>query len=482
VTPGAPLLVAGLAAAAVPLVAGWPFSALLPRLLRRSLASRLAGAWLLGAAWCGLSALALSGLLGLPFRRATLLPAVLAPFLVAFAVRRSALLPLVARRASTPALAAFAIAAPTCALLAVRGLVSIRDGWDARMTWAPQARLMRIERTATPAVFRDARALVYHPRYPPLVSLVQVTALEIVGAPDDPRCGGAVPAAFFSAFLALLHRGVRLLARDAFAAAGAVALAATTPFLAFADDGGAAGGYSDLPLAAFLGGALLLCLSACRACGGAALGLLLAGAALTKNEGLPLALGLSSVGLLLALAGARGAGSRARRARARRVARVAAPAAALLLAAVVLLQHWRSGIPNRYDEAYGEVLAGLRLESGAVARELAVVAPRLGSEFVTRSRWGRLWSALAVLVLLGARRLGRRAALAPAALVLGPMAIGVAAYVIGTDPVGLANGTWPRFLVQGSFGTFLLVGLLAARAGASTPGPASGSAAPSPRR
>jgi hypothetical protein len=343
------------------------------------------------------------------------------------------------------------------------------------MTWGPQARLMRAGRTATPAAFRDPSALVYHPQYPPLVSLAEVTGLEVVGAPDDPRCGRSFHVFFFAAFLALLHRAVLLLARDAPVAAGVVALAATTPFLAFANDGGAAGSYSDLPLAALLGAGLLASLAGRSAVSGLATGLLLAGAALTKNEGLPLAAGLAVVGTALSLAGLRTVPVAIRVRRLVDLAARALPAAIVLFGAVALLQAWRAAIPNRYDEAYGEALRTLEIDAGLFGRRIVSVAPRLAADLVSPASWGATWPLLGLLVLLAPGVFRRRAALAATGLALGPVAIGLAAYAIAADPAGLANATWARFLVQGAFGTFLLLGLLASRGRPRpTPGRASG--------
>lgn len=461
----AAVVVAGTAAALVPLVPGWALSTLLPRSLRGRVAPFLASAWLLGAAWCGVSALALSRLAGLPLRRATLLPALLAPLLLAFVVRRCALALPKPRRPGIPAIVASAFAATTCGVLLLQALTSVRDGWDGRMTWAPQARLMRAERTATPAAFREPLALVYHPQYPPLVSLAQVAGLEVASAPDDPRCGRSFHVFFFATFLALLHRAVRLLARDAVIAAGVVALAATTPFLAFANDGGAAGSYSDLPLAAFLGAGLLAALAGRSAASGLATGLLLAGAALTKNEGLPLAAGVALAAAALALAGLRRDPAAARARRLAALVARALPAAVVLFGAVALLHAWRAEIPNRYDEAYGEALRTLRIDAALFGRRVVSVAPQLAAELVSPGSWGAAWPLLALLVLLSPGVFRRRVTLAAAALALGPVAIGLAAYAIAADPAVLATATWRRFLVQGSFGTFLLLGLLASGAG-----------------
>lgn len=473
-------LLAGLAAGTVPLLAGWPLSSLLPRVIRQSLVARLAAAWLLGAAWSGAGALAASHLGGLTLRRGVLLPLVLAPLAVALVAGRRQLSAARPGRPAPASVVAGAFGLITCAVLLFQALASPVRDWDGLMTWTPQSHLMRLERTATPEAFRDAWTWVSHPRYPPLVSLVQVTGLEIVSAPFDERAGRVVFPLFFAAFLALLHRTVRLLARSVRAAAVAVGLATMTPFLVFSNHGGAAGAYSDVPLAALLGGAFSILLCGGLGSGaGLAGGLLLAGATLTKNEGGPLAAGLSVLLICLAVGGTWGRAVVARRARFRRTLRVAVAACVLLGASVGLLHAWRAEIPNRYDEDYGAVLARTSIEPAKVAATLATVVPRLVSDLVDVTKWGLLWPLLAFLALLRPRVLRRRATLAAGGFLLGPAVLALAAYSVHWDPVSLAEATWDRFLVQGAFGTFLLLGLFAAEdTGPSAPEPSGPGALP----
>ena len=73
------------------------------------------------------------------------------------------------------------------------------------------------------------------------------------------------------------------------------------------------------------------------------------------------------------------------------------------------------------------------------------------------------------------RALRSPAGVAAAMLAVAPVALGSTAYLVHWDPVGLMDTTFDRFLVQGSFGTFLLLGLLASGAGKRpTPARASG--------
>ncbi len=455
-------VVSGIASALVPMLSGWPISGLLPRRLRASLACRLAMAWLLGAAWCGTIALAASRLGGLPLRRTTLLPIVLLPVLVAAATRPGTLVPGRPRRASLPGIAAgLVVGAAGAALMAGALFAPVRD-WDGRMTWMPQARMIRLERTATPSALTDPWVWVSHPQYPPLVALVQVAGLEIVSAPDDERAGRGVHPLFFVSLLVVLYRCVRVVTGTGLAAAAASSIAAMTPFLAFESHGGAAGAYADAPLAALLGAGLALLL--CGRAGlrtGALAGLLLAGAVLTKNEGLPLVLGLLVVLLGISLAGP---GGGARRTRARSALVTAVPLVSLVACAALLLGAFRAPIPNRYDEDYASILSGGDFAPRVLAGKAVAVAPLLARKLGDVRAWGLLWPLLGVLAALRPRALLTKAALAAGALLAAPVALGLAAYLVHWDPLGLAETTFDRFLVQGSFGTFLLLGLLLAAA------------------
>ena len=427
-------VVSGIASALVPLLSGWPISGLLPLRLRASLACRLAMAWLLGAAWCGTVALAASRLGGRPRPRRASLPGIAAGLVVG---------------AAGSALMAGALFAP------------VRD-WDGRMTWMPQARMIRLERTATPSALTDPWVWVSHPQYPPLVALVQVGGLEIVSAPDDERAGRGVHPLFFVSLLVVLYRCVRVVTGTGLAAAAAASIAAMTPFLAFESHGGAAGAYADAPLAALLGAGLALLL--CGRAGlrtGALAGLLLAGAVLTKNEGLPLVLGLLVVLLGISLAGP---GGGARRTRARSALVTAVPLVSLVACASLLLGAFRAPIPNRYDEDYASILSGGDFAPRVLAGKAVAVAPLLARKLGNVRAWGLLWPLLGVLAALRPRALLTKAALAAGALLAAPVALGLAAYLVHWDPLGLAETTFDRFLVQGSFGTFLLLGLLLAAA------------------
>jgi hypothetical protein len=197
-----------------------------------------------------------------------------------------------------PAACALVAALVCCGLLAEAASDPVHD-WDGRMTWTAQARYIRAAGTVDAEALRNGRWYVSHPQYPLLLPIAQAAALEAFGAGADSHLQRGIYAAFFPALLLLIYDGARRGA-GRIAAALAVTAAASVPFFTFGE-GGAFSTYSDLPLACFYGAAVLLLLAPRPdLAGGLAAGLLLAAAALTKNEGallglLALALGWRSV-------------------------------------------------------------------------------------------------------------------------------------------------------------------------------------------
>ena len=282
--------------------------------------------------------------------------------------------------------------------------------WDGRMIWSALAETMRHEGTATPSVLGDAHWFVMHPRYPPLLPVAQAAVQETFGAQPDEQLYRALYVAFFAALLMVLRDGAGR-AAGSLAAALATVAAALPHFLGYGS-GGAASAYSDLPLAAFYGGALVLLLLAPRLPAlGLAGGCLLAGAVLAKNEGELLA----GAALLLAaarlLAGIRrshrGSQDRSHRPGTVRAVGWFAAAALPVLAATALLASWRAGIPNRFDEDYFAVLRLPTLLHNAVA-----LLPAIGHEILRLSFRGADWQGL--LARLAGRAAGRPPRPAPA--------------------------------------------------------------------
>jgi hypothetical protein len=451
---GAPVA-PSLAAAAIVAASGFALADLVPALRTRPVLARLGWAWILGCAWLGGGGYAASHVLHLPLRRGVLLTLALLPVAAALARRcvsarpeRSARLPLEPFEGILLSLL-FLFGALVTASLVANGLALPVSDWDGKMTWVAQARFIRGARTVDAPVLHDASAWVIHPRYPVLMPVLQVAAQEIADASWDDRFVRPLYALFWPAFLLVLFDAAAARA-GRFAAAAATLAAACAPTFAFSLHGGAAGTYSDLPLACFWGGGLLLLTLDGAGLGeGAASGLLLGAAVLSKSEGLPLA----AVALVSAAAWMAAAG-RLRRGRAPLLV-----AAGLVASAAVLLLSWRSGIPPRYDEGQVAVFSLAALGKGLATR-LPEAARACFHAMADRKEWGLTWALVPLGLLLGARRLGRPAAVPLAVSVAGAVAFYAAAYALSVwPPEELARSTWDRFLVQMALPLFTFLAL-----------------------
>lgn len=462
----------GLALFAVP---GLALTGLFPGLRATPWLRRLGYGHLLGIATVAGTLYALSALLGVPLRRpaifgtaAVLTAAGLAGWLRARGRpghRRRRRLPLRARLAALfLALAGLGV---TAGLFADAMVFPLRD-WDGRMHWSAQARYIRFEGSVLPLAVVRGQWFINHPRYPVLLPVAQAAILEATGAGEDELFFRSLYASFFPAFLLVLYDGARRWA--GWLPAGlATAAAAGLPFLTFFVDGGAAGSYSDLPLACFYGAALVLLLRGrVLPSDGIAAGLLLGAAVLTKNEGTILAgFALLAAALVpvLRLRRARRQGRSLPAPSRRRVllkgARACAAAAAMV-AVLALFLYWRFQIPNRQDENYEERVTVGQFFPGALTRIPDFGGRILIQTFLTWERWMGFWWVAPLLLLAGRGVLrGRRAALSWP-LLLGfaaPLALAWGAYTVHWQPDELARVTWERFLVQGSLPLFLLLSL-----------------------
>lgn len=452
------------------LAVGVAWTELLPALRRRSLAARLGYGYLVGVVTTAGALWIASHALGLPLRRRVVLPiaaapVAAAPVAAALAVRlrrtrrtsseperpghterspRAAVRPLLrVAVAATAAWCAFVTSAVGFDAVAVP-----IDDWDGRMIWLAHARYIRAERTAEAETLRDGRWWVNHPKYPLLLPLAQVAVQETFSFSNDSRFVRPVYAGFLAAFLLVLYDAARRRAGPG-AACVAVLSATLLPSLTFARDGGPGGAYSDFPLACFFGAGLLLLaerrLSASHA---AAAGLLLAGAVLTKNEGLPLALlALGAAGGYRLLRAAR-APRPTRGEAVRRVLLHLAPPAALLSGAALLLASWRAPIVDRLYDRY-QLPSGLSELAAAFHDRLPELGPLLLSHMATPREWGYFWWGAPAVLLLGAAAFRRRPAI--------PLVLGVGAalglYVTVYSVTGWVlrdqvYATWSRFLTQ----------------------------------
>jgi hypothetical protein len=382
------------------------------------------------------------------------------------------------------------LALPLFAALVVLGLLADAvsrplEDWDGRMTWSARAKDLRAEGTVDPRVLLDERWSASHPRYPVLLPLAQVALQETFSTPEDDPAFRALYPAFLAALLLVLYDGALRWAGP-LAARLVAALLAATPFVTFGLDGGALGAYSDLPLAAFYGGAAVLLFARRGDPGSRLAGALLLGAAvLTKNEGGMLALWLTAIVAADRLAGRR---SRPRAA----PPRVWAPvllAAAFTLGALAFRSDWQSAIPNRDDESYGDLLGqGLPALLRAAPGNLAAALPEVAKQAFSWRGWLLFPWVAPLVLLLGRRGLGGRRRRLSAALALaaaGPVLLAFAAYSLHWDPAGLARVTWSRLFLHGIVPLALLLALAARGSrppfrGARREPPSPGAASPRP--
>jgi hypothetical protein len=443
-----------LAGVALFLIPGAALVQLLPALRRLPLGRRLAYGYLLGVAFVAGSLYALSHFFAVPLRRPALLATAAVPvlaWLASLAWRRdgtAAASGAPRRRLTGLQLAAFAAAAVVfLAVLADALTYPVRD-WDGRMTWATQARFIRAEGTVDASVLTQPGWYVNHPWYPVLMPVAQAAVLELLGAGQDEPLFRALYVFFFPAWLLIVYGGARRWTRRSTAALTTLA-AALLPVPAFELEGGAVSAYSDLPLACFYGAGLLLLLKRRpRLSEGAAAGLLLGAAVLTKNEGAPLAFWALAVAALAPLLSG---GTETLRRRLRRRWKPLALAAALVAAAVILLLSWRAGIPNRF-QSYGRIISWDTLWPGVVER-IPLILTRIRHELMD---WDLFWSAALLVTLAGWRGLRRRAAPALLLAALAPLGIAWIAYSVSLDPLIIIRTTWNRFVLHGSIPLLVL--------------------------
>jgi hypothetical protein len=453
-----------LVAVALFLGCGLGLTLCLPGFAKMGLAARLALAYLLGVSWIGLVLYLVSHVTGIPVDGSLVFTAALIPLAVGAVVvvrllvtrkwlesrPRRPIRPLQLLAWSALVLLATIISSAVMA----NALTLPLEDWDGRMTWSAQAIFIRDAGSVDAGVLRSPKSFVSHPRYPLLMPLAQVAALEATGS-DDERVFRVVYAAFFPALVFLVCHAARRWAGRRAALFTTLALL-TIPWIPFGREGGAMGAYSDLPLACFFGGGLLLLLQGRpRISHGVAAGLLLAAAILTKNEGLPETL------IALLLAGGIAFAAFRRRSRSTRPRFVAtAVAFSLVLVAFALLADWRSSIPNRYDEAYLETLSVSTLSR--LARPVSTV-PVMLERMLNVVTWGLFWWLAPILFIVAVPTLRRPPVLLLAAAAATPLAIAWLAYSQVAEADYYAGVTWSRILLQAAVPIFGLLALAVRR-------------------
>ena len=451
----------GLAGVALFAAPGAGLAELLPAVRELPAARRLAHAWLLGLAWTAGALYALSHWLAVPLRPPAILAVAAAPVLAGAVsrLRRRRPPPVAPRKRKRPQRLVEWLALGAGVVVSLALLCDTLDGpltdSDGRMTWSAQARWVRSEGTVHPAALTQRGWYVSHPWYPLLMPVAQVAVLEVTRADPDHHAFRPLYGVFFPVWLLLIYGGAEALAGLA-AAAWTTLAAALLSFPAFSELGGAASAYSDLPLACFFGGGLLLLLhTRLRPSAGLAAGVLLAAAVLTKAEGeilAPLALGLAA---LYPLFPGRGRERRRRLWRQRR--RALALAALPVALALALLLSWRAGIPESF-ESFEQATSWSLLWPGIVTR-LPRLAWDVRAEMVRFLDWGLFWSAAPLVLAAGWQGLRRRPALPLLLAAAVPLSVGWLYATISPRLDFVVLSTWNRFLLQASVPLLVLFAL-----------------------
>lgn len=429
-----------------------------PSVRFRSRATGLAVSYLVGVVALAGFCYVASHAAAVPIRRRTIALIVIASLFLAIAAWRrgkwrwrTTSSPAEAPARWLPRLALLPLAVVFARLLVNASTDPVTD-WDGRMIWGAHAKYIQAADTVDADVFRDGKWIVVHPQYPALLPTMQVVVWRLLGTTDE-RAVRPAYAVFYAVILAVLFDSTRRTAGRA-VAYGLTLLAGLLPVLSSAD-GGAGGCCSDLPLACFVGTGLFVLIEARSISGGVVAGALLAGAVLTKNEGMPLA-------ALALIAGCLGA-SRLRREPRRFLATPSLVAAAVVAAAFAFLGHWQHGIPNRLDEDYGHALSVSALIQGTRSRIPRVFAAMF-HEMARGEAWGHVWILFAVILLAGAPFLRSKRTTALVVFAAGSVGVYFAAYAVGGwEIVNLVQTTWNRLMIQIALPVFALVGACAGR-------------------
>ena len=294
---------------------------------------------------------------------------------------------------------------PLLAIAFTAAIVPLHD-FDGRAFWLLKAKGLAAERTIDGPFFHDDEP---RNQYPLLMPLDAAAIMMATGNIDD-RVARWLYVAIFAAFVWSIWRRL---------GPWYAAILAWLPQFAFAPEGGALSGYSDIAVAAFVACAFFELLDAESPL---RFGMWLAFLILTKNEGLPIALIVFAVGA---------ASFR------RRIAISAIPAAV----AVAALFVWRSGIPKTDEENYVALLPSL---PSHLDRFLPAIGESAKHLFLF-ANWGLLWiAALIAIAVLAWRRQWR----APA--IVGAMsALYIGAYMVtGWTMRDLISVSADRLLMQ----------------------------------
>lgn len=316
-----------------------------------------------------------------------------------------------------------------CGALAIVALVTPL-GWDGVLNFELKARLAFLHHpsgTIPLRYFADASRAWSHPQYPLMLPLTETWLYGWIGSPNQSALKLLFPLFYFS-LMALFFAALRRHVSHTQALAGCVGFALIPSFAI--GPGGATTGYADVPLAAFVFGAVSY---ACSGLGPerrpqqVILAAILSGlAAWTKREGVLLAgCLLAAVLAAFLLRVSTGSTDSARWKR--------AVFALALGPALVVIPWWvfqrQYGVPDTRD-----FLPFTAANIEANFSRLPLIAGLIGHELLRAGRWAALWPAFVVATLVAGASLGRSRTGLLTMMVVGPLAIYAGTFTLSAWP------------------------------------------------
>jgi hypothetical protein len=347
---------------------------------------------------CG-ALLFLAGVLHVPITPVTAAIGVLAA--IAMSVR--------GRRKTKWSIADVALLIPIAIVIAAGAIVPLHD-FDGRAFWMLKAKGIAHDHSIDGPFFQHEEMDAPRNDYPLLMPLDAATVMLLTGSLDD-RVPRFVFIAVFVAFAWMVRDEI---------GPWAAALLVWIPAFSVMPDGGATSAYCDIALAAFVGGAFI---ELARGESAWRFGMWVAFVALTKREGLPIAIVLLVVGTFVL----------------RKATSLVAP-----VIAVIALIVWRARVAPGDEENLFTLASTLPQKVHRIPGAIAGLAKHLVSPM-----WGLIWcAALVALAVLALRRQWRDFALA-ALVIGGGFAVMIFAYTITTWPqMDLVNSSADRLLMH----------------------------------
>lgn len=300
---------------------------------------------------------------------------------------------------------------PIAVVLYAAAFIPLRD-FDGRAFWLLKAKGIAHDHAIDGPFFQEREINDPHNDYPLLVPLDSAAVLLLGHTYDDTYVRWLYVLTFL-AFVAFIR--TRLGAWPA-------AILAWIPQFSTAGEGGALSAYNDLALAAFVAAAFFELMEGERPW---RFGMWLAFAALTKNEGLPLALILLAAGVFV-------------------LRRRILPALLPFGATVAALFVWRHRIPHGSEEDLGALLPTLPHQLHRLPGAILGVA----KHFVAPS-WGLFWCAVVIAMIALAWRGAGREVVLPAWVIGAAVVLYIAVYTVTTwVQIDLINSSADRLLMH----------------------------------